>query len=131
MSLGTARVMATIAARNLARARQYYADSLGLTPLSELAGGETIFACEGSHFLLYETQFAGTAQHTVATFIVDDLDASMADLRSRGVVFEEYDFPGLKTENGVAMMDNGRSAWFKDSENNILALTELSPALNL
>ena len=132
MSLGAARVMATIPARNLDRARQYYADTLGLTPVVEHPAEGALFVCgEGSRFLLYETQFAGTAEHTVASFVVDDLDATMADLRSRGVIFEEYDFPGLKTVNGVATMDDNRGAWFKDSENNILAVTELSPVFNL
>lgn len=130
MSLGTAHAMATIPAQNLDRARQYYADKLGLTPAAESAADGVLFVCgEGSWFLLYQTQFAGTAQHTVASFVVSDIDATMADLRSRGVVFEEYDFPGLKTVNGVAALGDSRSAWFKDSENNILAVTELSPAL--
>ena len=53
-------------------------------------------------------------------FVTADLDAEMSDLRSRGVTFEDYDFPGLKTENGVAEYDGSRGAWFKDSEGNIL-----------
>ena len=132
MSLGTARVMATIPAQNLDRARQYYANTLGLTPAVEQSSAGVLFVCgEDSWFLLYETQFAGTAGHTLASFVVDDIEAHVADLQSRGVVFEEYDFPGLKTENGIASMDNGRSAWFHDSENNILAVTELNPDVSL
>lgn len=131
MSLGSARVMATIPAQNLARARQYYAATLRLTPAFEFPTEGALFSCgNGSWFLLYETQFAGTAEHTVAAFVVEDLDATMADLRSRGVVFEDYDLPGLKTVNGVATIDDTRGAWFKDSESNILAINELPAAVN-
>lgn len=132
MTLGAARIMATIPAQNLARARQYYAETLGLTPAVEHPEEGILFVCgEGSWFLLYETQFAGTAAHTVASFVVEDLDAAMAELRGRGVIFEEYDLPGLKTIDGVATLDDSRGAWFKDSENNILAVTELSPVFTL
>jgi catechol 2,3-dioxygenase-like lactoylglutathione lyase family enzyme len=128
MTLSTARVMATIPAHDLNRARQYYADALGLMPAVENDSGGSLFVCGNeSWFLLYETSSAGTAQQTLATFVVDNLEATMADLRARGVVFEEYDFPGLRTENGIATLGNGRSAWFRDSEGNVLAVTELFP----
>ncbi len=74
--------------------------------------------------LVYPSSFAGSAQSTAAEWVVRDIGAVMAELRSRGVEFEEYDFPGLKTENGLAMIGDSKGAWFKDSEGNILSITE-------
>ena len=114
---------AVVPASDIGRARAFYKDKLGLEPTREERGG-LIYESNSSKFLLYETQFAGTAQNTAMSWLTNDLDGDMADLRGRGVTFEEYDFPGLKTENGVATDELGRGAWFKDSEGNILALTE-------
>jgi predicted enzyme related to lactoylglutathione lyase len=97
----------TIPAADLERARSFYE-----------AGG-------GSWFLLYPTPSAGTARHTVAGWAVEDLDAEVAELKARGVVFEEYDSPQLKTVDGIATTAAGRAAWFKDSEGNILGLVQL------
>jgi hypothetical protein len=78
-----------------------------------------------SFFDLYATQFAGTAQHTLGGFYVDDIDAAVDDLTAKGVAFEHYDFPGLKTnEKGIADLDGELSAWFKDPEGNILAIAQ-------
>ncbi len=114
---------ATIAVSDFERAKRFYEEKLGLTPSEELGFGAR-YQVGSTSFLLYESSFAGTAQSTAASFAVDNLDETMAQLRARGVVFEEYDFPGLKTVNGVADMEGIRSAWFKDSEGNILALGE-------
>lgn len=120
-----ARIMATIPAQNLSRAKQFYADRLNLVPVAEdPAHGALYMAGENTTFLLYETSYAGTAAHTLASFVVADIDATVAALRGWGVAFEEYDFPGLKTVNGIATMNGVRSAWFKDSEGNILAISE-------
>jgi catechol-2,3-dioxygenase len=124
--LSDSEIYAVLPASDLARARGFYKDTLGLEPTEERSDGLIYQTKGGPKFLLYETQFAGTAQNTAMNFVTDDLDAEMADLRSRGVTFEEYDFPGLKTENGVAEYDGGRGAWFKDSEGNILAVGEMS-----
>lgn len=124
--LSDSEIYAVLPASDLGRAREFYKDKLGLEPADERGDGLIYQTKGGPKFLLYETQFAGTAQNTAMNFVTDDLDAEMADLRSRGVQFEEYDFPGLKTENGVAEYDGGRGAWFKDSEGNILAVGEMS-----
>jgi catechol-2,3-dioxygenase len=121
--LSNLEIRAVLPATDLGRAREFYKDKLGLEPAEDGEDG-LVYQLKNSKFLLYETSFAGTAQNTAADIVTDDLDGDMADLRSRGVVFEEYDFPGLKTENGVATNDSGRAAWFKDSEGNILALSE-------
>ena len=122
--LSDSEIYAVLPASDLGRARGFYKDKLGLDPAEERPEGAIYESKGGGKFLLYETQFAGTAQNTAMNWVVNDLDAEMADLRSRGVEFEEYDFPGLKTENGVAKYEEGRGAWFKDSEGNILALSE-------
>ena len=116
-------VHATLPASDLARARRWYQDKMALTPVREDEVG-LWYEFAGSRLLVYETSLAGTAQNTAAEWLVDDIDAVMTDLRARGVVFEEYDFPGLRTENGVAMIGRHKSAWFKDSEGNILSLDE-------
>ena len=124
--LNDAEVYAVLPASDLGRARGFYQDTLGLEPAQERPDGLVYESKNGAKILLYETQFAGTAQNTALSWATTDLDGEMADLRSRGVVFEEYDFPGLKTENGVATYPDGRGAWFKDSEGNILSVTEMN-----
>lgn len=115
--------IATIPAKDLARARTFYAETLGLTSSREVPGGIMFETGKGSSFLLYESQFAGTNQATAMGFSVADLDGTVEDLRSKGVTFEDYDLPGLKTENGVAELPDGaKAAWFKDPEGNIIAL---------
>lgn len=117
---------AALPAADLDRARQWYADKLDLRPADGNEGALRFETGKGTGFLLYSSSFAGTNQATAMGWMVDDLPAEMTDLRSRGVVFEEYDMPGLKTENGMVTMPDGsgRSAWFKDSEGNILALND-------
>lgn len=119
--LANFNIYPTIPASDLQRARRFYAEKLGYTPVSETP--DSLFYQSGeTMFMIYQTAYAGTAQHTLAALDVDDLNTLMADLRSKGVVFEEYDFPGLKTVNGVAQMGTERVAWFKDSEGNIIAI---------
>lgn len=112
-----------IPASDLGRARKFYAEKLGFQPIEEVEG-LLMYQSGGGQFAVYATQFAGLAQHTLMSWDVDNLDTVMADLRRRGVVFEEYDMPGLKTINGVAELGPARAAWFKDSEGNILNVTQ-------
>lgn len=123
--LGRFHIRTTIPASDLDRARRFYAEKLGLQPVGEAADGLE-YELPGSSFLLYQTAYAGTAQHTIAEWMVEELDSLMSDMRGRGVIFEDYDYPTLKTVNGVATFGDQRVAWFKDSEGNILALTELA-----
>jgi len=122
--LKDSELIAVIPAKDLGRAREYYRDKLGLEVAEETPGGLVYRMASGAAFLLYETGNAGTARNTQMCWTTPDIDAEMAELRGRGVVFEEYDLPGLKTENGVATMDGERGAWFIDSEGNILCLTQ-------
>ncbi|HEX9226854.1 MAG TPA: VOC family protein [Arthrobacter sp.] len=116
-------ITAVLPAKDIARARTYYRDVLGLEPSDTMDEDNLIYRCgNGTAFLLYRSDFAGTAKNTQIGWGTDNFDAEVEDLRGRGVVFEEYDFPGLKTENGVADTPMGKAAWFLDSEGNILNL---------
>ncbi|MDQ3157001.1 MAG: VOC family protein [Actinomycetota bacterium] len=122
--LSELEIYAVLPAKDLQRARGFYKEKLGLEPTDEREDGLVFQTSAGSKLFMYQTDNAGTAKNTALSWSTSDLDAEMADLRSRGVVFEEYDFPGLKTENGVATYEGGRGAWFIDSEGNILAVSE-------
>ena len=122
--LSNLRVAAMVAVKDLEKAKPFYTDTLGLKILRDEPEGVE-FECGGGTMLsVYPSSFAGTAQNTVAGWETDDLDAAVADLRGRGVTFEEYDMPGLKTENGIATLGKFRGAWFKDPDGNILAVTQ-------
>ncbi len=115
-------VGAVLPAADITRARDFYRDKLGLQPDNPDAGDNLQYTCgSGSRFLLYQTSNAGTAKNTQLGWMVADVPATVAELRAAGVVFEDYDFPGLKTEDGIATLPDGSSAaWFLDSEGNIL-----------
>jgi catechol 2,3-dioxygenase-like lactoylglutathione lyase family enzyme len=117
---------ATLPAKDIKRAVSFYNEKLGLRPDLTEPDGSVLFKSQNgcSSFLVYPSQFAGTAQNTALAFETDNIDNEMRDLRSKGIRFEEYDMPGLKTVNGVAAVDGLKAAWFKDTEGNILALNQ-------
>jgi catechol 2,3-dioxygenase-like lactoylglutathione lyase family enzyme len=116
---------AMLPASDYERAKKWYADTLGLTPRYDDPNGAEYETAGGTRFSVYPSQFAGTNQATAMGFLTGDLSAEMDQLRSKGVAFEEYDIPGVHTENGVHDFGNGeKGAWFKDSEGNIIALFE-------
>ncbi|WP_426997795.1 VOC family protein [Pseudarthrobacter sp. N5] len=116
-------LMAVLPAKDMTRARNFYRDVLGLEP-SEAMDEENLLyrSGNGAAFLIYKTDNAGTAKNTQMGWATDNIEGEVEELRGRGVVFEEYDFPGLKTENGIAATSVGKAAWFTDSEGNILNL---------
>jgi catechol 2,3-dioxygenase-like lactoylglutathione lyase family enzyme len=115
-------VRPTLPAADIERAKKFYSEKLGLQPAEVLSTGDVIYKCNGSQFDLYPSQYAGTAKNTAVVFETDDLERDMRELRSKGVVFEEYDMGELKTVKGVAISAAEKAAWFKDSEGNIIAL---------
>jgi catechol 2,3-dioxygenase-like lactoylglutathione lyase family enzyme len=119
------RLLPTIPAADLGRARAWYADKLGLT--ADQQEPEALLYRSGADrlFLLFSSPDAGTAQHQLGAWLVEDLAAEVAELRGRGVVFEDYDQPGLRTVDGIAATPVGKAAWFKDSEGNVLTMTQL------
>jgi catechol 2,3-dioxygenase-like lactoylglutathione lyase family enzyme len=120
--LGSHRVFPTIPATDLARARRWYDEKLGLKPSAEAPEGLRYKLADGTGFLLYPTQFAGKAPNTLMGFETNDVEGDVAALKKKGVKFEEYDMPGLKTVNSIATMGSTKGAWFRDSENNILSI---------
>jgi catechol 2,3-dioxygenase-like lactoylglutathione lyase family enzyme len=117
----------TIAAADLDRARSFYEGTLGFEPESVAPGG-VFYGTRGGHFLLFPSPGAGTAQNTVMGFATDDIEGEVRALKDRGVQFEEYDFPGLKTVDAIATVPGLRAAWFRDSEGNILGVVQLDSA---
>ena len=114
---------ATIPAKDLEGTRKFYEGVLGLEVVMENPAGIT-YRTGDSVVSLYPTEFAGTAQHTLGGFSVSDIEAAVAELRAKGVTFEEYDMPGLKTVNGIAELGGEKGAWFKDPEGNILSVSQ-------
>ena len=109
---------------DMARARKFYEGKLGLKPREEYAGG-VIYECgNGSWVFMYPSAGAGTSKASTAFWAVDDVAAEVADLKAKGVVFEEYNMPGIKTVNSIATGGGAKTAWFKDSEGNILAVSQ-------
>jgi catechol 2,3-dioxygenase-like lactoylglutathione lyase family enzyme len=120
--LESATMHATIAVTDLDRAKEFYGGTLGLSAKEERSDG-VVYESGGTWMLVYPSRFAGTNQATCMTFEVRDLDAVVDELVGRGVTFEQYDFPGLKTDaRGIAEIQGERGAWFKDPDGNIIAV---------
>ncbi|MER8044616.1 VOC family protein [Streptomyces sp. NPDC094032] len=121
--LSDSPIAAIIPVNDMARAKRFYTETLGLTVTKD-SPQDVMLETGGTMIGLYETPYGGQAQHTLASWKVADLDAEMKELRSKGVAFEDYDLPGIKTVDGVVESDDMRGAWFKDSEGNILCVLE-------
>jgi len=121
--LSTAPIRAYIPAGNISRARKFYEGTLGLKPKEEYAHG-VIYECGGAEVFLYPTSNAGTSKASQAFWQVTDVEAEVAELKARGVTFEEYDMPGVTTKNSIATGGGAKTAWFKDTEGNILAVSQ-------
>ena len=115
---------AYIPAKNIARARKFYEETLGFQPKEEYAGGIVYVFGKDTACFLYPTPNAGTSQASQAFWSVPDVEQEVAELKRRGVVFEEYDLPGIKMKNSIATGGGAKTAWFKDSEGNILAISQ-------
>jgi catechol 2,3-dioxygenase-like lactoylglutathione lyase family enzyme len=109
---------------NVARARRFYEETLGFEPGRELAGGVEYEFGGRTRCFMYPTPNAGTSRASQAFWQVDDVEREVAELKARGVTFEEYDMPGLKTRDGIATGGGAKTAWFKDTEGNILAVVQ-------
>ncbi len=121
--LSAAPIRAYIPASNVARARKFYEQTIGLTPKQEYSGG-VIYECGGAEVFLYPTSNAGTSKASQAYWQVADVEAEVAELKARGVKFEEYDLPGVAMKNSIATAGGAKTAWFKDTEGNILAVSQ-------
>lgn len=122
--LESAVVSVALPAQDIERAKSFYADKLGLKPTLE-RGGDVLYELGGgTRFGLFRSAGKSSGDHTQADFAVENFDEVVEGLRSNGVKFEEYDLPGFKTENGIATLEGIRGVWIKDSEGNLIAITE-------
>jgi catechol 2,3-dioxygenase-like lactoylglutathione lyase family enzyme len=119
------RVYAVLPASDLQRARAWWQEKVGMAPKTEDPGGLWFACADGTWVVITPSAYAGTAQNTAASFTVTGIEELMQDLRGRGVVFEEYDLPDFKTENGLFAVHGYKAAWFKDSEGNIVEIAEV------
>jgi catechol 2,3-dioxygenase-like lactoylglutathione lyase family enzyme len=136
MTLRDATKTATrLPAQDLDRARAFYAEKLGLEPADERPGG-ILYRVGDTEFALFASGGRATGDHTQMGFEVEDIEATVAELKARGVVFEEVDAPGLRTQDGIADIEGNyptkqasgeRGAWFHDSEGNLLGIGQLLP----
>ena len=123
--LSNVPVSAVLPAQDLARAKQFYTEKLGLPVVSDMPGGVVFGAGSGTKLVVYERKQPNKAEHTEAGFDVKDLVAEIKELTAKGVTMEQYDMPGLKTdENGIVSYGPMKSAWIKDTEGNIIALNQ-------
>jgi catechol 2,3-dioxygenase-like lactoylglutathione lyase family enzyme len=113
---------AYLPAKDVARARRFYEGTLGFAAKRETAGGVVYESASGTACFLYPTPNAGTSSASQAFWQVADVAREVAELKAKGVTFEEYDMPGMK--DGIATGGGARTAWFKDTEGNILAIVE-------
>ena len=116
----------SLATKDLAKARAWYAEKLGWEPTIE-PPGVLVYELGGSEsaFTLYETPFAGTAKNTVMNWVVRSVREAVARLRGRGVAFEDYDFGDFKSVDGIMETPDGSAnAWFKDADGNIVGLVQ-------
>jgi len=127
--LETSEVSTRLPAKDLDRARRFYEEKLGLEPIEERPGG-LLYCCGQTRFAVFESLGAASGSHTQMAWEVVDIEATVAALKARGVVFEEYDLSELKTVNGIAEIRGNypskgtgeKGAWFRDSEGNLLSI---------
>jgi catechol 2,3-dioxygenase-like lactoylglutathione lyase family enzyme len=113
-----------VSVTDLERAKKFYGETLGLKSDGEIAEDHVVYeAGDGTFLVIYKRPQPPKAENTVAAFSVDDVEATVQWLKDRGVVFEEYDSPGLKTIDSIATIGELKGAWFKDPDGNILAVS--------
>jgi len=120
--LSECRVHTTLPTSDVERLRDWYVEVLGMTPFAERPGAVLFRTGAGSAFAISRGSVLSSGTHTQMAFTVEDIEAEVADLASRGIVFEAYDAP--KTEGGIATIGAGRAAWFKDPDGNLLAVLQ-------
>ncbi|HWQ37184.1 MAG TPA: VOC family protein [Burkholderiales bacterium] len=123
--LTQAPVTTILPVKNMDRARDFYQNKLGLTPIGFAADGNYVFACGGEAQIALIVKPEGTrAEHTALSFEVRGIERVIEQLRSSGVVFEDFDLPNLKTVDHLCVLGSDKAAWFKDSEGNYLCVHE-------
>jgi len=123
--LTQAPMMTILPVKDMDRARDFYQNRLGLAPEGARPDGKFLFRCNGGATLALFPKPEGTkAEHTAVSFVVDDIVAEVRELEARGVRFHDYDLPGFKTVEHIAVIGSDKAAWFNDTEGNILCVHE-------
>ncbi len=123
--LARAAITTILPVKDMARARDFYEKKLGLEARGFAADGNYVFACGGDAQIALITKPEGTkAEHTALSFEVSGIERVIADLKAAGIVFENYDFPNLRTVDHICVLGSDKAAWFKDSEGNYLCVHE-------
>jgi catechol-2,3-dioxygenase len=122
--LAHSTVSCILPVKDLARARHFYEQQLGLQPLGAKPDGKFIYRCGGTEIALFPKPEGTQARHTALSFQVAAIGPAVAELERRGVRFADYDLPGLKTVDHVCVLGSEKAAWFEDPEGNILCLHE-------
>ena len=117
-------IVTTIPVVDIKRAKNFYEKKLELKLLEEMDEGLFFEAGKDTQLYMYKRD-STKADHTVASFLVDDIETEVNHLKEKGIVFEEYDLPNLKTINSIATSGNYKSAWFKDTEGNIISVSQM------
>ena len=126
--MDTNLVTCMLPVKDLARARRFYETQLRLTPVGQKPDGKFVYRCGGAEIALFPKPEGTKAEHTALSFEVSDVLAEVKELERQGVVFEDYDLPGLKTVEHVCVLGSDRAAWFKDTEGNILCVHQTGAA---
>jgi catechol 2,3-dioxygenase-like lactoylglutathione lyase family enzyme len=113
-----------IAVKDLDRARQFYADTLGLETIDRMGEQVVTMKSGGTTIDVYRSEYAGTNKATALTFNVDDISSEVRELKDKGVMFEHYDMEGMTREGDIYSAEGMKTAWFKDPDGNILSLIE-------
>jgi len=120
--LARAQVTCILPVKDMARARRFYEEGLGLEPVGAKPDGKFVYRCGDALLALFPRGEPSKAEHTAVSFEVKDVAREVDELTKRGVRFEDYDYPGLKTVNKVCVLGSEKAAWFKDPEGNILCI---------
>ena len=120
--LGDRDAIATVGVKDVAAARKFYEEKLGLKPLPSQEKDVLSYKAGSSTLLVYQSRYAGTNQATAVTWDVEDVDGTVRALKGKGVAFEHYDLPGTTREGDVHVAGKTRVAWFKDPDGNIHSL---------
>jgi predicted enzyme related to lactoylglutathione lyase len=121
-------IAAALPAQDIARARQFYEQKLGLKPAEVLPDGSARYRVGTSMFLVFKSMGKASGDHTQMGFEVEDINSAASELKNAGVKLEEYDYPEFKTNNGIMNMPEGsKGAWIKDTEGNLISLIQRAP----
>jgi catechol 2,3-dioxygenase-like lactoylglutathione lyase family enzyme len=124
--LSTKDAMATVAVKDLAKAKRFYGDKLGLSQVGKALPGVVSYRSGAATIVIYESEFAGTNKATAATWVVgDEFDSIVRTLKNAGIVFEHYDLPGLERTGDIHVAGDFKAAWFKDPDGNILHINSM------